>query len=101
MNRYWKVTSKNNKTFSEKNGDKWENIDKDFSSLELVLGDKDLSILVNKNDKFECHQTKTGSANLFSGEIMIESRNLNLKIGNNTVNIKVLENNNNIIIEVL
>lgn len=96
MQRYWRGNTKNGKFSSEALGSKWEN--DELQSLELTIEDKDITIKLP--DNMEYVQSKTASADLASGKVEVESRNVGFKIGNKIVTIRVSESTSDINVEV-
>ena len=91
----WKAILKDNSTVEENQAD-WQTI-KD-QVVYLYLDNNGQNIYLPKNaDQYE--QTKTASADILSGAVQIETRNISAKIGNNIVRIRVNEKTGNINIE--
>lgn len=92
--RYWKI-ERDNKIFSQKT-QKFACTKSKNQKLSLVMEDKDIEIILPENT--ESWYTNTASA--IGNDILLESRNLNFKVGNNTVTIRVNENDNCIKVEI-
>jgi len=89
--KYWEAKSKV-ATHVEEEIPKLHEI-KDIQELKYINNGQTI-YLPNNADTY--HYTKTASADLISGEIEIESRNIILKKGNNTIIIKINEKSQDI-----
>ena len=96
MKRYWQGTKENGEIVNEKNNN-WEEIKNDLKNFQLVMEDKDIMINLPRGLRYS--QSKTASVDFSGNHFSIESRNVSFELGNNTVTIKVSENNNNINVE--
>jgi len=99
MQRYWCGKTNNGGFVSEALGTKWADVCNDICELELNIEDKGISICLPKGLE-TYNQSKTASADIASGTVTIESRNIAFKIGNSIVTIRVEESTGNIKVEV-
>jgi hypothetical protein len=93
----WKAKLKDGKEVSELNT-KWNEVENDVTELMLITKDNKTICLPRGLNKYV--QSKTGSCEMNSNNIQIESRNLGFVLGSNIVKIKVNEKTGNINVEI-
>ena len=96
--RYWSAKTKDGKNHVEGSTD-WSRIKNDIISLSLIdsASNQIVSLPANKNEYF---QAKTASADFTGKNIVIESRYISCKIGNNIMRIRVNETTGNVSVEI-
>ena len=94
---FWKAETKDGKEFQEGEVN-WIEIEGDVVKLGMCTNDGRFIFLPQNMDKYV--QAKTASADLNGNNMVIESRYIAFKTGNNMVRVRVDEKTNNISVEI-